>query len=219
MQHQTIERTPLSSPIEKAKRLKRVRNLANLTRKYITEQFHINMETYKGWEIARHGGLSRKGALKVCEIVKTRGVTCTPEWLLHGTGQGPKLTEVFEEGTDIEFPAYSRDKEKEQIFRELNCFRNFQINTIDIIMQDDSMTPYYANGDVLAGIKRYRKIHNVVGHLCIVQTRDGRVLVRKVEAGTEDGLYNLVTLHPHHVENNVKLISAAPVIWIRRKDP
>ena len=63
----------LCSPKSRGERLRRVRNLANLSRKNFP--LHgINLNTLKGWEIGRHGGLTEKGAKKnIKPPVKLRG--------------------------------------------------------------------------------------------------------------------------------------------------
>ena len=58
-----------STPEARADRLKRVRNLANLSRKEICESGDININTYKGWELARFGGLPVDGAEKIINRV------------------------------------------------------------------------------------------------------------------------------------------------------
>src|SRR5437868_3849341 len=81
----------LSSPEAKSKRLKRIRNLANLTREQVCEEGNINIHTLIGWENGRFGGLTRAGAKRLLKRVAREGVQCTVEWLLNEIGRGPTI--------------------------------------------------------------------------------------------------------------------------------
>src|SRR5579862_8575903 len=85
-----IQDNSQSSPIAKAERLKRIRNLANLSREDFCDG-DINLTTLISWEIGRFGGLSRKGASSVIARVAKEGVFVTPEWLLYEVGAGPEV--------------------------------------------------------------------------------------------------------------------------------
>lgn len=80
----------LSTPQARADRLRRLRHLANLSRKDMCDQ-ELNINTLKAWELARFGGLPKDGAEKVIKRVAKEGVMCTSDWLLHGLGAGPQL--------------------------------------------------------------------------------------------------------------------------------
>lgn len=80
-----------STPEARAKRLRRVRNLANLSRKALCEDGLINVNTLKGWELGRYGGLPKDGAEKIIQRIAREGVHCTLDWLLHEIGPGPRL--------------------------------------------------------------------------------------------------------------------------------
>jgi len=79
----------LSTPDARAERLRRIRNMANLTREQMCNLAKLNVNTYKGWEIARYGGLPIDGAEKVLNGIGCEGVICSLNWLLYGKGQGP----------------------------------------------------------------------------------------------------------------------------------
>src|ERR1700733_6271968 len=79
-----------SSEEARAERVKRVRNLANLSRKEMCNDGTLNINTYKGWELGRYGGLPLDGADKIVARVAKEGVICTAKWLLYGTGEPPQ---------------------------------------------------------------------------------------------------------------------------------
>ncbi|HVV69219.1 MAG TPA: hypothetical protein VG895_00155 [Patescibacteria group bacterium] len=217
---------PKSSPEARAKRLRKLRNLANLTRKEMCEHTGIKIDTLIGWEVARHGGLSENGAQKVIGELKKEGVMCTADWLLYEIGQGPTIIPNFE-NVMLEPPPNSKvisDQDK-HIIEELIYFRNHNPGSVDLVIHDDSMNPCYQKGDYVAGIKRYKDdIQSVIGLDCIVQTADGKLLLRKLLTEGNSKKFNLICTNINSnisdpIVYNIDLIYAAAVIWHRKKNP
>ena len=195
-----------SSAEARAKRLKRLRNLANLTRKELAAKYHININTLKGWEVARHGGLTEKGAEKIISILAQEGVNGTLNWLLYGKGKGPF---VFDKG------ATDTDEEK-RMSDELTLFRLHYPDSIDFLVPDDSALPFYEAGDYVAGIKRYDKqITACLQKFCLVQIKNGPLLLRQLFPSDQTGFYNLSS--STQALNNVEITFAAIIIWHRRR--
>ncbi len=217
---------PKSSSEARAKRLRKLRNMANLTRKEMCENTGVKIDTLIGWEVARHGGLSENGALKVIKALKKEGVVCTADWLLYEIGQGATIIPNFEKEM-LESPLDSiviSDQDK-HIIDELIFFRNHNPGSVDLVIHDDSMNPCYEKGDYVAGIKRYKEnIQAVVGLDCIVQTIDGKLLLRKLLREGKNKKYNLICTNINPLISdpilyNIDLIYAAAVIWHRKKNP
>src|SRR3990167_1783271 len=206
----------------RAKRLKRIRNLANLSREELCIGTDINQYTLVGWENGRFGGLSHKGAEKVIARIKKESVHCSVEWLMEGTGSGPSVNPI---------PAMPKEEllnlsEEIIMAYELEFFKAKNPNAVDLIVDDEGMLPQYHIGDIVAGKKRTcREIEFTVGSDCIVETSYGEKLFRNVRAGKHKNQqsYTLVctnstmTAKPS-VISDVELIYAAPVIWHRKKD-
>lgn len=209
-----------SSPEARASRLKRLRNLANLSRKEMCEASDIKHDTLIGWEVSRHGGLSKIGAQKVISRVAKAGVQCTLEWLLEGIGPMPIIFPNLIIGNSSEAICV----EEKIIHNELLFFKSQYPDAIDYVVEDDGMIPQYFPDDHLAGIKRYgEKISHLIGYDCIVQLTDGIILLRRLQEGSKENLYNLSCINPKTTAIsptifNIELICAAPVIWIRKKD-
>lgn len=227
MRHEKIELS--ASPEARAERLRRLRNLANLSRKEMCDGSDIKIDTLIGWEVARHGGLSISGAQKIIARIANEGVTCTSEWLLYDVGTPPTLTPYFDKikaslNQQIASPQTITDEEK-LIIDELLLFRTHHKDTIDLIVADDGMLTHYAQGDYVAGIKRYNEgILSLIGCDCIVQLTDGKILVRSLRAGKEKNRFTLTCINSQTTVAtpllyDVELFCAAPVIWIRKKDP
>lgn len=218
-----------ASPEARAARLRRLRNLANLSRREVCERADIKLDTLIGWEVARHGGLTEKGAKTILSCIANEGVQCTLEWLLYDTGIGPALLPNFDKAKanlqkTAETTADTTNEEK-LIIEELLLFREHYLDAIDCIVQDDAMLPHYSPNDYVAGIKRYKNdIAKLEGHHCIVQLVDGNTLVRCLRKGQDKGKYTLLSININATSTTtliipeVELACAAPIIWLRRKN-
>jgi transcriptional regulator with XRE-family HTH domain len=223
-----LQDNALSSPESKAERLKRVRNLANLSREEFCADGCVKLATLISWEIGRFGGISRKGAVTVITRVAKEGVFVTPEWLLHEVGVGPEVQADYKKISKPKEKTRSVIKiptEKNRMVEELLAFKNLNKYAIDYLVNDDTMLPHYHPGDYVAGTSRFDdKIKLLIGYDCIVQTKDGRIWVRHLQQGPRADSFNLVptnlkTKTKHAIVYDVELASAAPIIWHRRKEP
>lgn len=215
-----------SKPKEKAKRLRRLRNLANLSRKNLCTLSNINLNTYKGWEIGKYNGLPLDGAKKIINALLLRGVDCSLDWLLHEIGVGPKVSILPNKTTtNKKIKKLSLETEHRLIINEILLFREQFKNTVDLIIDDDGMEPLYNKSEYAAGIIRDPKdIPKLIGINCICQLASGQIILRNLRAGTECNKYSLFCINPATtVENpvikDIELIGAAPVIRHFRKDP
>jgi hypothetical protein len=206
----------------RAERVRRIRNLSNLTRKEICNDGTININTFKGWEIGRYGGLPADGAEKIVARVSKEGVKCTPEWLLYGSGAPPQVITDFTPiknvaQKDAPSPEINTDEQEKIILDELLLFRKSYKDIVYIVVSDDSMMPCYKPGEYVAGVNHYGdKIHDLVGRDCIVQTEEGKIFLRTLREGNQNHLYTLIctntqTTLKEPVLYNIKLFSAAPV--------
>lgn len=186
-------------------RLKKLRNMANLSRQQICSECKLNPSTYKGWEIARHGGLPLNGAKKVIAKFSKIGVTCTLEWLLYGKGNEPFI-----------LPKISNHKNN--IAKEISLFKLITNNSIAVKVIDNSMYPIFQQGDFVAGIKYYLEdLPFTVGHNCIVQLTNKKILIRKIEKSIKKDHYTLICINQDLIAeksilDDQKLIFAAPII-------
>ena len=226
--HQSLVDNPMASPKAKGERLRRIRHLANLSREGFCTDGEINLTTLISWEIGRFGGLSPKGAKRVIARVAKEGVFCTAEWLLYEIGTGPEVRSDYKklhQKVEENFNANSSKEQHDNIIEELMLFRKLNKQAVDYIVEDDGMMPHYQQGDYVAGIKRFdEKVKSLTGLDCIIQTKDGRLIMRKLQPGPHHSTYNLVCTN---LQTNIKdaiiydveLFSAAPIIWHRRRDP
>lgn len=81
----------ISIAIERGNRVKRCRNIANLTREAMCHADDISIMTLKGWELGKYGGINEAGAQRVLARVKKEAVRCSLNWLMTGAGIGPVI--------------------------------------------------------------------------------------------------------------------------------
>jgi len=216
-----------TTPEARARRLRRIRNMANLSRKQMCSDPSLNICTYKGWEVARYGGLPIDGAERVAKRVAEEGVVCSVEWLLYEIGQGPYIIPDFNKAkldkTKTTPKNISLPSEEERIVQEILVFRQYFPEVIDYQIADDGIIPFYAPGDFVAGSKCFgEKINTLLNQYCIVQTTDGKILVRFLKAGSAPNKFMLLCTNSQTTVNNptlydVELASAAPILRHYRK--
>lgn len=218
-----IEKT-LATPGE---RLRRARVLAGLTtRREFEKKHHISANTLQGWEQGKNP-LSEKGAKRVIEAFTHEGLICSAEWLLRGTGMPPRPYEMLRAGVKHEALDGDMDqlnlKEEEAIYRSTQLFKELYPGAIVISINDDSMQPYYKAGDYVGGAQIPNdQLDKYINQLCILELENNIILPRLLQKGSEEGRYTASCMNPTACIAplnliNVKVISAAPIIWHRRK--
>lgn len=201
---------------ERGERLRRIRNLANLSRKNLCDEADININTYIGYEVGKYGGLTKKGAELIISYLSTKGVYCSLEWLIHGVGKGPY--------TIVDMPNVSSDtlNEEQKIHTELTLFHSHYPSAVDFQIIDDGMLSVYEVGSYVAGISfSDMAIETIIGCDCIIQTQTGERLVRNLREGRIKNTYTLTCINPHTLMNvpilyDIKLAFAAKIIWHRK---
>lgn len=210
-------------------RLRRARILAGIaTRREFEIKYQISANTLQGWEQGKNP-LSKKGAKRIIEALKTEGVICSLEWLMNGTGVPPRPFEMnhhdITSESDLEnFLSHVNLQEEQAIYQELQAFKSHNPNPIIITVSDDAMEPQFRAGDYVGGI-RLNKAEDIALHLgepCIVELADHTILPRYIHADAESGTYTLSCTNfqskaaPLNIFN-ARIISAAPILWHRRK--
>lgn len=216
----------VASPVARGERLKQLRKALRLSRKEIERlygnKYSITAASIQGWETARYGGLTEKGAKAMVHVFADEGVTITLEWLLYGTDDKPQIPFISARlksdltGTLSNNPQIA---DSEAIAKELLLFHQTHENVVDTVITDDAFSPYFQPSDYVAGIRLFAlDLHKAIGHICIVLSYDG-LLVRQVEAGSTKERYNLKCLNPDSLQPtiyDIQLLSAAPIVWWRR---
>ena len=210
------------------KRLRRARILAGLTtRREFEKKYKISANTLQGWEQGKNP-LSEKGAKRVIEAFKYEGLLCSVEWLMNGTGMPPRPFELVQAGIKESYRADSTItdfnlREEEAIYKEMQTFKERVGNSIILAIADDAMESYYAIGDYIGGSRIFgEEIKQYIGNTCIVELENNIIVPRVLHAGKSEGTYTLSCTNPKTTAfplnlYNIKINSAAPILWHRRK--
>lgn len=202
---------------DRGARLKRIRNLANVSRKQLCEEAGVNINTYIGYEVGRYGGITVKGADKILKYLQEKGVNCSMDWLMHETGTAPYVFTEKMEGISLK-----NLQEEGKIQEELGVFRSHYMETIDCRISDDGMSPVYPLGSYVAGVLNdATKVTELVNSDCIIQLENGDILVRKLKEGRLENTYTLACINPetavaNPILYNVTITNAARIIWHRK---
>jgi hypothetical protein len=221
-----IKKVPIlddrSTPNARGKRLRRIRNLANLSRRDMCDQEDngLNINTYKGWELGRYGGLPRDGAERVVKRVVKEGVHCDMDWLLHERGPSPQVIPGY---IPDEVTANADDHDRRT--QELLLFKKHYPHALDFHVHDETMAPHFSPGDIVAGILSEDKntIDHFVGRHCIVQLVGGKTVLRRVQTNLSNpNSFDLVGLNKQNADSAERversaIINIAQVIWHRTK--
>ena len=210
-------------------RLRRARILAGIaTRREFEKKYQVSANTLQGWEQGKNP-LSRKGAKRMIEALKTEGLMCSLEWLIDGSGVPPRQFEMLvnelTSDTDLEKLFNAVDFQEEQaIYQELQTFKTHNPNPIIITVSDDAMEPQFRYDDYIAGTRltKPEDIQRYFGYACIVELSDHTILPRCLQIGSEPNTYTLsCTNYQSKAATlnifNARILSAAPVLWHRRK--
>jgi len=209
-------------------RLRRARVLAGLTtRREFEKKYNISANTLQGWEQGKNP-LSEKGAKRVVEAFKWEGLICSVDWLIHGTGMPPRPYDMLNAGmrnggTTDTVLSEQNIREEEIIYRETQIFKEQNPNSIIITIADDAMEPYYGIGDYIGGVQVFKdEMDRFIGNMCVVELENNVIVPRLLQKGTKAGTYNICCTNPKTSASplnyyDATVISAAPILWHRRK--
>lgn len=219
-----IDADPFSTPKTRGHRVKLLRRMTNMSRDAVAEKYSfLNANTLKSWEIGREGGVTLNGARRLLQMAKAEGIECSFDWLMYQIGDGPRVVNLgASDNKETKEHNISTSSEKKQIIDELRLFRFHHPNSIDYIVQDESMTPHYLPGDYIAGVAyQEHEFEKVIEKICIVQFEDGTKLLRLVKNGSSPNRVNLFSVNLQTQSSQLVLLDqtivcAAPVLWQRR---
>ncbi|MGD9591712.1 MAG: hypothetical protein AB7V32_04235 [Candidatus Berkiella sp.] len=210
----------------RAKRTRSARKFAGLTMEKLNIHYKIPPSTLQGWEnlgasSLKNRSLTEKGAHRLIQALLQEGVECSVEWLLHGTGLGPRFRTT---------PLCASEKSKNVstwdhhlvIQKEIQFFEDNNVNSVVIMLTDDGLEPIYKAGEYVGGIKTdLNHIGTLDNCFCIVETIHKEIFIRKLSASNKSKTYSLLCINPNTsllepTQCNVKLNWAAPIIWHRK---
>jgi len=214
--------------VTKAERLTQLRKLAKLSRKDIAKMVGVSDYTYKGWENARFGGLPKRRATRLVDVLQTEGIKSSVNWVMEGVGEPPQKILCYQDAQfkyAIANPAAQSPEIIEQlrIKAELEFFcNNNEWKTLSLVVPDNAMEPCFVQGDVVAGIKvPDAYFGKTIGLNCIVRIKQKGFLLCQIQKSKTKNLFTLSSINPTSKNqvlfNDVEPVDIAPVTWLRRK--
>jgi len=199
-------------------RLKRARLLAGIhTRREFAQRHGISANTLQSWEQGK-SALTVKGAQRLVAALKKEGWLCSIEWLLEGSSLPPSHFEMSHP-----FANDTLMQEEERIYKEIQFFKQNNSNAIVLTIHDNAMEPFFFVGDVIGGIQDLSKdIEELLGMLCILELEHNQIIPRCLQAGSSKGTFVAAATNPKTKTAplnifDAKIISAAPILWHRKK--
>lgn len=208
-------------------RIKRARLLAGIATRRDFEQKHgVSANTLQSWEQGK-SILTAKGAQRLVAALKHEGWICSVEWLLQGSGLPPRHYERSAKHPSLilndELSTHSPLQQEERIYREIQFFKENNPNAIVLTIVDDSMEPFFSIGDTIGGIQFFDKpMEAYLGMCCILELEHNHIIPRYLQAGTQPNTFTASCTNPKAKTAplniyDAKIISAAPILWHRKK--
>lgn len=189
-------------------------------RKAFCLKFDLPLATLEAWERGKNP-LTLKGAKRIVEALKSVNIYCSEKWLMEGKGFSPRTLDEVSLELDLTAPnTLSSIEENLKIAKEISTFKTLNEGAIVTIVSDSGLSPFFEEGDYVGGV-RYAgaSIDKGLGKRCIVELMGGAMLVRLLIKGA-NGTYSLERTNkafkiPPGAEENIAILSAAPIIWHR----
>jgi transcriptional regulator with XRE-family HTH domain len=212
--------------LARAKRIQLLREMTKLGRREFAKKTGIPNSTLQHWEGDKIVGMTEKSATRLIKALVSLGIHCSYEWLIHGEGKPPQyLNKVTLENNN--FPGLTADfnetKQNRNIQKELNLFLQLNKDAVSLVVPDNAMEPCFIAGEIVAGTRYYgQDIKKFVGMDCIVLIQGDTLHLRRLVKGNIGGCYHLSSTNAQTTAHkpffyNVELVSAAPILWTRRK--
>jgi transcriptional regulator with XRE-family HTH domain len=212
--------------IQFSNRLRSARSLVNMNRKEFCEKHDFNLHTVQSWESGRYW-VRAKSLERFCDALAKEGVFCSPDWIVEGKGDGPKLvstgkdlTSTNTDGDDSKRLNLNNSQEERLVQAEVDAFmsahKNEGIEVVATRATDNAMLPQFRSGDFVGGrILVGEHIKSLFGKDCIVEIGPENFLVRRL---CSDGqrIVLVPTVLGESVLSFERVVSAAEIIWHRR---
>lgn len=201
---------------DRGQRVRRLRGMLGIDMNAFAKLVGISRVTLSFWENAKHAKLSYPGACKVINAVKGQGVDCTIEWLWDNAGEFPRYI------NQQTLPRQLASEESSYLFagpeKEINLFLSLNKNAAIIKIDTGNLLPFYAFGDIVAGLWQPTNALRNDGY-CIIEMENSSQ-VKWVKRITSQKSNNLVCLadFPNTKEKgkNVEIEKIAPIIRVWR---
>jgi transcriptional regulator with XRE-family HTH domain len=201
---------------ERGKRLRQYREQTGLARAYFEENFGISQSSIRAWEMGINT-LSEKKARMFTEIFRSLGLDLEAEDLIHGSDYMQAFTSGHLRHASFKDELFL-DQEA-QIYLEIDYFKKNVKNYALLKVHDQTMGPFFIEGDMVGGVKSIFT-PKLVGKFCIIETTQGVKKLRKVldiksESTFLFGLTNVAENLNEPPLEEIPVVSIAPItrLW------
>jgi transcriptional regulator with XRE-family HTH domain len=142
--------------------------------------------TYSGHESGTRG-------IKDEEVIRYAQAFRVPlPWLAYGIGslENAKVVPIVGVVGPGEEAHLFNDHRNE--FEEVSAPDDSTSNTVAVEIKGDSVGPWFDRWVAFYDNDENPPSRDLVGHLCVVGTQDGSVLLKKIERGSSNGVYTLL---------------------------
>lgn len=204
-----------------AERIKTARSMAGFAeRKAFCLKFNLPLATLEAWERGKNP-LTLKGAKRIVEALRSVNIYCSETWLMEGKGFSPRTLDEVSVELDLSAPhTLSSIEDNLRIAKEISTFKTLNEGAIVTIVNDSGLSPFFEEGDYVGGIKYTgASLEKALGKRCIIELVGGAMIVRLLIKGVH-GTYTLQRTNSAlkilpQAEENIVILSAAPIIWHR----
>ncbi|MBY0544864.1 MAG: helix-turn-helix domain-containing protein [Gammaproteobacteria bacterium] len=193
-----------SVKLARGERLKKLRNMTNLSREELCDTPDFNPNTFKNWEIGRFNGLLEDNAKRVIVHLAEKNIWCSLEWLMNGTGTEPMVI--------TSNPAITISDN--ELRKELSVLEALRGDILFTEIQEPLPANFYQFGDIVAGFKLSLEGATafaavLVGQVCLVETDKFEVMIVQMVKSLGNNRFSLRTLSGKQFE--ATLLSAARI--------
>lgn len=206
--------------VQKGERLKRVREMIDITSQQLADKTGFSRQSVSYWENGNQNGLSYGGAEATIQLAKKYGIECDFNWLWRGVGNEPYflsegLNAELTTAAQLDNTIHSTDTRS----KEIELFQQNGEEVVFMLVKHDAMKPLYQKDDWVGGY--WRAISpKLIGQPCIVEIA-GNLEVRLVKKRTTKGYhlcfmtYSEGTLEAFEIEDH-NPVRVAPVVRVWR---
>lgn len=172
-------------------RIKALRGYLAISRKDFCQKHGFPEVTLKSWELSLKA-ISEKQLQKLIRAFELEKMFCSKEWILEGSGPSPfserehiqeKITQRAEN-----FLLDSQERHLQQV--SLKFFQEIYPKGIHVLTNDDWMSPFFIEGDIVCGIPTSTFLK---GQLYILEMTDKRKFVRLLFPSKKEGCVSFAT--------------------------
>jgi transcriptional regulator with XRE-family HTH domain len=197
----------LDDLVQKGIRLKKIREMADLTSQELANKTGFSRQSVSYWENGSQNGLSFKGAQASIRIVKEHHIICEFDWLWDGIGEEP-YSLLDQQVTETNNDPFTRPYPMDIRADEMKLFESIQENSILTMVKDQGMRPLYQKEDWVGGYWR-ALTPKLIGHPCIVEI-GGDLQVRIIKKGSKNGYHFSFLTYSEEINEPFELADQAP---------